>query len=99
MLTGLVMPTLQATNPILEMTINMILSTLQVHKTNSYSSIKVHGGGGVGAIFFLQLNARVMALNSLVQLQQSCCHTLVVRGTQRRTYQQALWILADCTSR
>ena len=36
MLTGLVMSTLQATNPPLEITIHLIIFTLQVHKTKSY---------------------------------------------------------------
>ena len=45
MLTGLVMPTLQATNPTLEMSIHMTFFTLWVQK-NSYFLLIIHGEGG-----------------------------------------------------
>ena len=51
MLTGLVMSTLQATNPTLEMTIHVIFFTLWVHKTNCYFYRK-YIRKGVGAIIF-----------------------------------------------
>ena len=53
MLTGLVMTTHQATNPILEMTIHMIFFTLWVHKTVQLFLSKIHGEGGWSYIFFL----------------------------------------------
>ena len=70
MLTGLVMSTLQATNPTLEMTIHVIFFTLWVHKTHCYFSSKIHGEGGWSHNFF-QLTARwlqVMILKSWAQL-------------------------------